>query len=86
MHNVALNYRTLLSVINVLNSQRNRQSLFRAITEQLTKVVRWTRQHHRVRFAVGRISLLCDRNEPAQSRAPKRRDDSSRRQRGGLGL
>ena len=43
MHNVALNYRTLLSVTNVLNSQRNRQSLFRAITEQLTKVVRWER-------------------------------------------
>ena len=43
MHNVALNYRTLLSVTNVLNSQRNRQSLFRAITEQLTNVVRWER-------------------------------------------
>lgn len=43
MQNVALNYRTLLSVTNVLNSQRNRQSLFRAITDQLTKVVRWER-------------------------------------------
>ena len=41
MHNVDLNYRTLLSVTNVLNSQRNRQSLFRAITDQLTKLVRW---------------------------------------------
>ena len=43
MPNVTLNYRTLLSVTNVLNSQRNRQSLFRAITDQLTKVVRWER-------------------------------------------
>ena len=43
MQNVTLNYRTLLSVTNVLNSQRNRQSLFRAITDQLTKVVRWER-------------------------------------------
>lgn len=43
MHNAALNYRTLLSVTNVLNSQRNRQSLFRAVTDQLAKVVRWER-------------------------------------------
>lgn len=43
MHNVALNYRTLLSVTNVLNSQRNRQSLFRAVTDQLAKVIRWER-------------------------------------------
>lgn len=43
MPNVTLNYRTLLSVTNVLNSQRNRQSLFRAITDQLTNVVRWER-------------------------------------------
>jgi formate hydrogenlyase transcriptional activator len=43
VQNLALNYRTLLSVTNVLNSQRNRQSLFRAITDQLTKVVRWER-------------------------------------------
>jgi formate hydrogenlyase transcriptional activator len=43
VHNAALNYRTLLSVTNVLNSQRNRQSLFRAVTDQLAKVVRWER-------------------------------------------
>ncbi|MBP6264941.1 MAG: sigma 54-interacting transcriptional regulator [Nitrospira sp.] len=43
MHNLALNYRTLLSVTNVLNSQRNRQSLFRAVTDQLAKVLRWER-------------------------------------------
>lgn len=43
MHNAALSYRTLLSVTNVLNSQRNRQSLFRAVTDQLAKVVRWER-------------------------------------------
>ena len=43
MQNVDLNYRTLLSVTNVLNSHRNRQSLFRAITDQLAKVVRWER-------------------------------------------
>ena len=43
MPNVTLNYRTLLSVTNVLNSQRNRQNLFRAITDQLTNVVRWER-------------------------------------------
>ena len=43
MRNIDLNYRTLLSVTNVLNSQRNLQGLFRAITEQLAKVVRWER-------------------------------------------
>jgi len=43
LHNLALNYRTLLSVTNVLNSQRNRQSLFRAVTDQLAKVLRWER-------------------------------------------
>ena len=43
MQNLAINYRTLLSVTNVLNSQRNRKNLFRAITEQLTQVVRWER-------------------------------------------
>ena len=43
MQNVDLNYRTLLSVTNVLNSQRNRHSLFRAVTDQLAKVVRWER-------------------------------------------
>jgi len=43
VHNAALNYRTLLSVTNVLNSQRSRQSLFRAVTDQLAKVVRWER-------------------------------------------
>ncbi len=43
MHNIDLSYQTLLSVTNVLNSQRDRKSLFRAITDQLTKVVRWER-------------------------------------------
>ncbi|MDR4472474.1 MAG: GAF domain-containing protein [Nitrospira sp.] len=43
MQNLAVTYRTLLSVTNVLNSQRSRQSLFRAITEQLANVVRWER-------------------------------------------
>lgn len=43
MRNIDLSYRTLLSVTNVLNSQRNRQSLFRAITDQLAKVIRWER-------------------------------------------
>lgn len=43
MQNLAITYRTLLSVTNVLNSQRSRQSLFRAITEQLANVIRWER-------------------------------------------
>ncbi|WHZ25054.1 MAG: Transcriptional regulator, Fis family [Nitrospira sp.] len=43
MRKVDLSYRTLLSVTNVLNSQQNRQNLFRAVTEQLAKVVRWER-------------------------------------------
>ncbi|KXK07433.1 MAG: nif-specific regulatory protein nifA, partial [Nitrospira sp. OLB3] len=43
MRNVDLSYRTLLSVTNVLNSQRDRQSLFRAVVDQLAHVVRWER-------------------------------------------
>lgn len=43
MRNIDLSYRALLSVTNVLNSQRNRQSLFRAVTDQLAKVIRWER-------------------------------------------
>lgn len=43
MHNTDISYRTLLSVTNVLNSQRSKQSLFRTIADQLAKVVRWER-------------------------------------------
>ena len=43
MHRVDLSYRTLLSVTNVLNSQRDSKSLFRAVTDQLAHVVRWER-------------------------------------------
>jgi formate hydrogenlyase transcriptional activator len=43
MNRADLSYRTLLSVTNVLNSQRDSQSLFRAITEQLAFVTRWER-------------------------------------------
>src|SRR5437764_11048096 len=40
---VDLSYQALLAVTNVLNSQRDAHSLFRAITEQLTQVVPWER-------------------------------------------
>lgn len=43
MHSVDLNYRTLLSVTNELNSQRDSTSLFRAITDQLAHIIRWER-------------------------------------------
>lgn len=39
MTRVEANYRTLLAVANVLNSQRDSQSLFQAITEELQRVV-----------------------------------------------
>lgn len=38
-----VNYRALLAVAIVLNSQRDSQSLFRAITEQLKRVISWER-------------------------------------------
>ncbi|MFO0733313.1 MAG: hypothetical protein U0361_20575 [Nitrospiraceae bacterium] len=43
MNSVDLNYRTLLSVTNELNSQRDSTSLFRAITDQLAHIIRWER-------------------------------------------
>jgi formate hydrogenlyase transcriptional activator len=43
MNRADLSYRTLLSVTNVLISQRDSRSLFRAITEQLAQVIRWER-------------------------------------------
>lgn len=38
-----VNYRALLAVAIVLNSQRDSQSLFHAITEQLNRVISWER-------------------------------------------
>lgn len=38
-----LNYRAVLEVTNVLNSQRDTDSLWRAITEQIKRVVPWER-------------------------------------------
>jgi formate hydrogenlyase transcriptional activator len=43
MHHADLSYRVLLEVTNVLNSQRDTDSLWRAITEQIRQVVPWER-------------------------------------------
>lgn len=43
MHHADLNYRALLEVTNVLNSQRDTDSLWRAIAEQINQVVPWER-------------------------------------------
>lgn len=43
MHHADLSYRALLEVTNVLNSQRDTDSLWRAITEQIKQVVPWER-------------------------------------------
>lgn len=43
MREVETSYRTLLAVTNVLNSQRDTDSLWRAITEQIRKVLPWER-------------------------------------------
>ena len=43
MWNDEQTYRALLAVTNVLNSQRNTDSLWRAITEQIRKVLPWER-------------------------------------------
>lgn len=43
MHPIDLNYRALLEVTNVLNSQRDTDSLWRAIAGQIKQVVPWER-------------------------------------------
>jgi formate hydrogenlyase transcriptional activator len=43
VHHADLNYRALLEVTNVLNSQRDTDSLWRAIAEQINQVVPWER-------------------------------------------
>ena len=43
MRDIEGNYRALLEVTNVLNSQRDTDSLWRAITEQISQVVPWER-------------------------------------------
>lgn len=43
MRDVEGSYRALLAVTNVLNSQRDTDSLWRAITEQIRQVVQWER-------------------------------------------
>lgn len=43
MNRADLSYRALLGVTNVLNSQRDTDSLWRAITEQIKQVVPWER-------------------------------------------
>jgi formate hydrogenlyase transcriptional activator len=43
MRRIDLNYRALLEVTNVLNSQRDMDSLWRAITEQIRLVMPWER-------------------------------------------
>ncbi|HJU04060.1 MAG TPA: sigma 54-interacting transcriptional regulator [Nitrospiraceae bacterium] len=43
MHHVDLNYRILLEVTNVLNSQRDTDSLWHVITEQIKQVIPWER-------------------------------------------
>ena len=43
MHHADLNYRALLEVTNVLNSQRDTDGLWRAIAEQIKQVVPWER-------------------------------------------
>ena len=40
---VAVNYRALLKIATVLNSQRDTQSLFRAMTAELKQVISWER-------------------------------------------
>ncbi len=43
MNRIEINYRALLAVAVVLNSQREMQSLWEAITAEITKVVSWAR-------------------------------------------
>jgi hypothetical protein len=43
MDRIEINYRALLAVAVVLNSQREMQSLWEAITAEITKVVPWAR-------------------------------------------
>src|ERR671918_907370 len=43
MNRVDLNYRVLLEVTNVLNSQRDTDSLWHAITKQIRRVMPWER-------------------------------------------
>jgi formate hydrogenlyase transcriptional activator len=43
MDRIEINYRALLAVAVVLNSQREMQSLWEAITGEITKVVPWAR-------------------------------------------
>ena len=43
MNRIEVNYRALLAVAVVLNSQREMQSLWEAITGEITKVVPWAR-------------------------------------------
>lgn len=43
MDRIQINYRALLAVAVVLNSQRDMQSLWEAITAEITKVIPWAR-------------------------------------------
>jgi formate hydrogenlyase transcriptional activator len=43
MNRVDLRYRALLEVTNVLNSQRDMESLWRTITERIKQVIQWER-------------------------------------------
>ena len=46
MDRIEINYRALLAVAVVLNSQRVMHSLWEAITAEITKVIPWARAVH----------------------------------------
>ena len=86
MPQVHRRYRALLEVSNVLNSQREMDSLWQACTERIKEVVSWERAGVLLYVPDEVVSVSRPRDQPAETGAPTRRHYSESRQCGGMGV